>query len=666
MPTASILVDRFFFGAAIVLTAVLFTAQAADPVNIIKMVALVLCTVAVLTGCAVRAIRTREPQLPWGWPAAVGAVLLAAFALAAATAPVTGTALYGAYGRNSGLIVYACAVALFLAGLRIFDRDGTRTVLYALLLAGMFTATYGLLQYTGHDSVPWNNPFNPIIGALGNPNFAAAYVAICSPAAVWGALRTGWPLAMRVLSGVVAALCLLAAYLSDAAQGPLAAGPGLAVLAVAWLLDRPKTVRRAGLAAVGFVGALGTAALLAGARGVGPAAGVFQDAGSRARGYYWEAALTLWREHPVLGVGLDNFGSFWRTARSVEATRALGGDDFTDAAHSVPLHLLSTGGIVLALAYIAFVTLVGVSLILGLRRLRGQERLLLGALGGSWTAYQVQSLVSIDQVPLLVTQYALASAVVVASGMARTRDVRLPGALPVPLPTAQRTRRQKQAASLPRVRALTSADQVGLGLVGVVALILAWQALDPLRASAAAADGDAALAAGDLNGALASYERATELMPSSPAYLGRVGKVHAQAGREREALQALRAAEAADPYDINVVRQAATATEAQGDVEEARRLHRRALELDPRGPSTVISVAAFELRHGEPRRARALLEELVVVLPRRAEAWTALGDARAATQDPAAARAAYTTALQLAPEDPTAKAGLAKLDGATT
>ncbi|MCW2680493.1 MAG: hypothetical protein JWM62_1894, partial [Frankiales bacterium] len=648
--------DRVVLATAIVSTAVLFTAQAADPVNIPKLTALVLCAIAVVGGCAVRAIRTRVLQLPWGLPAVAGLVLLAAFGVAALSAPVFGNAVLGAYGRNSGLLAYSSALVLFLVGLRVLDRPGTRVVLYALILAGWFTAGYGLLQYVGVDSVAWNNPFNPIIASLGNPNFAAAYVAICAPAAAWGALSSRCTLPWRLLSGGIAVLCLLAALLSDAAQGPLAAAPGLAVLALAWLLDREAAVRRVGLAALGLLTALGTALLVAGLAGAGPAAAVFRDAGSRARGHYWEGALTMWRDHPVLGVGLDAYGGFWRTARSIEGTRALGGDDFSDAAHSVPLHLLATGGLVLALAYLLFVGVVAFALVQGLRQLRGEERLLLGALGGCWAAYQVQSLVSIDQVPLIVTQYVLGAAVVVAAGHSRLREVRLPGALPPPEPPQGGSPRKRRAMSLePRRRVLTRLDQVALAVVGLVLLGLGWQALVPLRASAAVLDADAALAAQDLRAAQQGYEHAIDLVGST-VYWQRLGALHASAMSHTLATDAYRGALDADPHDPNAARNAARSAEDAGDLEPARELHARALELDPRGPTTVLAAATFELRHEGAARAEALLEDLLTVLPERADAWAALGDARAALGNSGGAREAYQRALQLQPDEPTATA----------
>ena len=37
---------------------------------------------------------------------------------------------------------------------------------------------YGFLQSNGKDFVKWDNPYNSIISTVGNPNFAAAVMAI--------------------------------------------------------------------------------------------------------------------------------------------------------------------------------------------------------------------------------------------------------------------------------------------------------------------------------------------------------------------------------------------------------------------------------------------------------------------------------------------------------
>ena len=664
MPTA-LRVDHGLLAASLVLTALAFTSRSADPVNVIKLTVLMLCAIALVVAAAIRGVQTRVLQVPWGLPAGAALALLLAFVVATITAPVTTTAVLGAYGRNSGLLAYGSAVILFLVGLRVLDLSGVRVLLYALAGTGLVLGVYGLFQLAGIDPVPWaNDDFNPIIGTLGNPNFAAAYMAICTPAAAWMALRSDLALPWRIAGGVAAVVALLAAALSDAFQGPLAASAGLFVLAVAWVLGRPEKVRRAGLAVLAALAAIGVATVAAGLAGAGPVAGILSSAGSRARVWYWDAALTMWRDNPVFGVGLDTFGGFWWQAKPLEVVRVVGDSNFVNAAHSVPLHLLATGGALLFVTYAVFVGVVATALVRGLLRLEGRDRLLLGAVGGSWAAYQVQALVSIDQVPLITAQYVCAAGVVVVAGWARSRAVPLPGA------PAQRGAATKAAKSgkgrppvrKPRARVLGPGDYVVIGLVGLLGVVTAWQALKPLRADTAVLAGDRKLAAGDGTASLEAYQRAEELVPGATLPLQRQASLYQRAEMLDQAYASLKEAAEANPYDLSLVRDAAEFAENRGKVDEARRFHQRALELEPDGAGTLQRAALFEMRQGRTTEALALVERAVDLHPNRADVWASLGDVRAAGGDTDGARAAYARALELQPTQEAALAGVAKLD----
>jgi O-antigen ligase len=663
---ASLLPERLLVASAVVLTCVLFTRQALDPVNVIKLTALLLVAVALVSVAAVRIVRTRTMTLPLSAAGAAVVALGLAFLLSAATAPVTSMAVIGAYGRNSGLLAYAAALVLFVVGVRAFGSGKARTLVGAVVLAGLFTATYGLLQKAGLDAIPWNNPFNPIIAALGNPNFASGYLGVAASVGAGGALDAGWSRGWRALCGVTSALCLVTAALSASVQGPIAAVAGLFVVAAAVALNLTSSRRRAALAGLASAAAAGVGALLVGAVAkAGPAAVIFSDVGSEARTYYWDAALQMLRDEPLLGVGLDHYGAFWRSARSPEAAAALGGANFSDAAHSVPLQMLAQGGLVLGLTYLAFVVVVLVALVRGLVQLQGPDRMLLAAVGGGWMAYQLSSAVSIDQVPLIVLHFALAGAVVAAAGAAGLKKVRLPGALkPVAShPSDAKTRRRLAAAAAPKVRPLTGADLVMIGLIATVALVAAWQSLLPLRANAAARDGDAFLARGDGSAAFEAYDRATDLLPGQAQYWNRKADLFERATppQNSQALAARRIALEKDPFEVSAMLAGAALAEREGDLNLSRRLHQRTLELDPLNPATRTAAATFELRHGGAATARALLEDATERLPPTAALWATLGDARAVLGDAEGARAAYERALDLQPDQETALAGLDKL-----
>lgn len=662
MASTTLAPDRAILAAAIFLTASLFVSDALDPVNVVKLVALMVCAVAVAALAAARVIRLRIVRLPVGPGAIAGLAFLASLVAATAVAPRTATAVYGALGRNSGLLAYGAALVLFVMGLRVLDVRSTHWVALGLLAAGVFTGTYGLLQYVGIDAVGWNNPFNPIIAAMGNPDFASAYLGITLPVAVWAALWTGWAPPWRILSAVWAAMLAGTAALSGAVQGPLAASAGLAVLLLAWLLDRSGRVRSAGSLGLAGVAASGLAVLLLGAAGTGPAAAFFSGISYRARTWYWEAAVAMFRNSPLWGVGLDSYGDRWRQERPLAATRELGGTHFSDAAHSVPLQMFAQGGLLLGLSYLFLVAVVAVALVRGLSRLHGGDRLLLGALGGSWTAYQVQSLVSIDQVPLIVAHFVLASAVLATASAIRLREIRLPGALPA---TPPHTRTRRRPAALHGARALAGVDVAALVLVAFAALTLSWVALSPLRASRAAFAGDAAVAQGNGDAAIADYQHAADLAPYMSEYLSKQGELYNRIGMAPKALEAYRAAAHTDPFEIGAVRTTGRLADATGDVALAGRMFRRAARLDPDNASTLLDLAQFLLRHQGAQAARTLLETAVQRLPADAELFATLGDARLVTGDEAGARVMYQNALRLQPGQQTAVAGLQKLQAGT-
>ena len=660
-------VDRYLVASAVVLTCVLFLPSAHDPVNVVKLTALLVVAIALVVSAATRVLRDRVVSLPVSPAGALAVALAVGFVVSAVVAPVTNTAVLGAYGRNSGLLAYLAGVVLLVVGLRVFDRPGARVLVGGVVAAGLFTATYGLMQKVGVDAIPWNNPFNPIIAGLGNPNFASGYLGIAASVAAGGTLWTGWDRGWRIACAGTGALCLLAAALSSSVQGPIAAAAGLFVVTLAWLLDQHGKRLKVGLtvllASVTVTGGL----LLVGAlAATGPAASIFGDNGSRARVFYWEAALSMFSDHRLFGVGLDQYGNFWRSERPASSVDFLGGPSFSDAAHSVPLQMLAQGGLLLGLLYAAFLVLTAAALVRGLIRLRGADRMLLAAVGAGWAAYQVQSFVSIDQVPLIVLHFALAGGVWAASGSAGLKTFRLPGALAPPVihpNDAKANRRAAVSRPRPRRRTLTGADTAVLSVVAVLALAATYQAFIPLRANQAAKTGDAAIINGDGNAALAAYQKALDLVPGQAYYAILEGNLYEKSTPPDPALALAAYARAAevDPYEVNAIKAAGGLAERAGDLPRARAFFARAAVLDPYNDQTIEAAAQFELRHSGAAAALTLLESAHERLPNSAKVLASLGDARAVLGDPVGARQAYDQALAFEPAEPVATAGLAKL-----
>ena len=224
-----------------------------------------------------------------------------------------------------------------------------------------------------------------------------------------------------------------------------------------------------------------------------------------------------------------------------------------------------------------------------------------------------------------------------------------------------------------REREVTPGDWAVVCVVALLALVLAWQAVEPLRAARTSFAGDAALGVGNGTSALADFQRAADLDSHTSLYLTKEGdlynRIQAQqptAGVAGKSLEAYEGAARRDPFDLGALRTSGRLADAAKDYAKAERYFRRAASLDPDNSATILDLTQFQLRHGQAAEARRRLEALAALLPKDGGLQATLGDARAVTGDTSGARTAYQVALALSPDpasDPNkiATAGLAKL-----
>jgi hypothetical protein len=118
-------------------------------------------------------------------------------------------------------------------------------------------------------------------------------------------------------------------------------------------------------------------------------------------------------DHPLLGVGLDNYGEWYRRSRSVEATLRRGPDTTSNAAHNVFLDISSNGGIPLLIIYVLlmlFVSFAAINLIK--RSLSTKFDSSVIGLITVWLAYQIQSVISLNQIGLSVWGWAISGLII--------------------------------------------------------------------------------------------------------------------------------------------------------------------------------------------------------------------------------------------------------------
>jgi len=95
--------------------------------------------------------------------------------------------LFGIDGRNTGFLTYFSFIVIFVYFILRTSESVARRLVFLLILIGLINALYGLVQFSGQDPFAWTNPYSPVFGFFGNPNFQSALMGI-SGSAVWAIL----------------------------------------------------------------------------------------------------------------------------------------------------------------------------------------------------------------------------------------------------------------------------------------------------------------------------------------------------------------------------------------------------------------------------------------------------------------------------------------------
>jgi hypothetical protein len=172
---------------------------------------------------------------------------------------------------------------------------------------------------------------------------------------------------------------------------------------------------------ISIVSLLGFIAV-AGALQKGPLAEYIYKRSVSLRGSYWQTAINIGLDNPLTGVGMDSYGTFYRKYRTVGAATDMPGPETTaNAAHNVPLDFLAYGGFPLFFAYLLIVVISAVALAKTARRLKSYDPVFV-ALASIWICYQIQSIISINQLGLAVWGWLLSGLMISYERITRPQE----------------------------------------------------------------------------------------------------------------------------------------------------------------------------------------------------------------------------------------------------
>ena len=309
------------------------------------------------------------------------------------------TGLFGVSGRRNGFLTYVAFFLLFLLARKFANKEALNGFFFTLSYIGGFEATYMLIQKIGLDPVPWSFVYpNTMIGTLGNPDFASAFLALSVPATaflLYSNLRDKKKKAIFLSLLLVQVIALL---ISKVYQGPMALAIAIFIASACfvWFVKpnlKYKVIVVAGVCIAGLITILGVL-------GNGPLSSIFAKQSFQIRFHaYWETAAEMGLRHLLFGVGPDQFADQFSRFYSIE-NRKIFGPQVTDNAHNFFLQFFAEIGIFGALTFLLLTLTVVVKAFKDLTHKNPSDLALKLAVIATLTVYFAQALISLEHIAI--------------------------------------------------------------------------------------------------------------------------------------------------------------------------------------------------------------------------------------------------------------------------
>lgn len=384
-------------------TILVITNMVSDPVNVTKLLVIGVLAFAILFLLIFKSTRETYLSLKAFTSVLILIFLTLLWSSLNSDSPVQQN-IYGAFGRNTGLLAYFAMGLIALGAAVISQLNNLRKIMYGFAAAGIVNIVYCFIAWQFKDPINWSNPYGAILGTFGNPNFISSFLGMVITAFCSYALQKGIGLSVRLALGTLSLLAFSEILSSRSIQGIAVTAFGLAItifLKIRSLNFKTKNISKFILILYsGIVILAGTFALM-GALQKGPLAQYIYKTSVSLRGEYWRAGINMALLKPFTGVGLDSFGDWYRRARDAQALIVPGPNTVSNAAHNVPIDFLASGGFPLFIAYLSFVMLGLIAIVKVVRRKKEFDWLFV-AITGVWLDYHLQSIISINQIGIAI------------------------------------------------------------------------------------------------------------------------------------------------------------------------------------------------------------------------------------------------------------------------
>jgi O-antigen ligase len=320
--------------------------------------------------------------------------------------------VYGEFARNNGFLTYISLLIYFVAGLTLFKGNSQRLIMQVLVFTGLVNGIYGMIQLGNLDPVSWSISTNKIIGTFGNSNFMSAFLSFSCLAALALTFRKQEKLVVKLFYGGTFLFLLLVAFKTQSIQGPFLVVIGSLII----VYKKFFSVQRAWNRLLFFlsISIIVTLSLLAIFQ-ISPLKQMLYQESLNYRVDYWKAGLRIWLSNPLLGYGLDTYGSYYREFRDFDAADRRGLDQVSNSAHNYFLEILTNGGILLLMSSLVMFLVTAKSVFRLLNDEKHYDEVAVG-LVVVWTAFILQSLISVNNLAISIWGWLISGAIVCRAG----------------------------------------------------------------------------------------------------------------------------------------------------------------------------------------------------------------------------------------------------------
>ena len=304
--------------------------------------------------------------------------------------------IFGAFGRNTGFLTYFALAVIVLLSSTMRGVSQVLVIIKLFICVMAFEIFYGIIQWIGADPYSWKNYYNSIIGTLGNPNFSSAFYGIAAGLILPFLFSKVITLKFRIFLTFCYPILFLLTIGSNSWQGTGLVLISAAVYLLYWLRGSKK-LSLFGYPLLLTYGVVSYLTIL-GFRGDGPLGQLLNKPTFTIRVDYWNTAITTISNFPLFGVGSDSFGDWFRLMRDEGTVARIGLNVSTNSAHNVVLDMMANTGIAVGLSYLLVtVMILWKSIPLIWFPSRNSNPVFIPVFLG-WFSYQIQSLVSINQI----------------------------------------------------------------------------------------------------------------------------------------------------------------------------------------------------------------------------------------------------------------------------